>query len=74
MTVANKIATIKCCERCDTVGHVESQKGKWLKMSCPNCQKRWKAISERCPICKNPNGFVVPGICGHCYGERKELL
>jgi predicted amidophosphoribosyltransferase len=74
MTVADKTSSIKQCERCDTIGQVESQNGKWLRMSCPNCQKRWKTISERCPRCNKPNGFAVPGICGHCYGERNEIL
>ena len=74
MTTAEKEITIKNCERCDTVGQVVNQHGKRLKMHCPNCQKTWKTVSERCPLCNKPNGFAVPGLCGHCYGERNELL
>jgi hypothetical protein len=66
--------TVTHCERCDHVGHVHRAAHDIVHLICPNCQFKWKTISEECIECTKSTGFIFPGLCTECYSAKVEVL
>jgi hypothetical protein len=66
----DKNQTIKECDRCGEIGHVHRHAFSFVYLVCPNCQLKWKTRSEECTVCSNPTGFIYPGLCTQCYGDK----
>jgi uncharacterized C2H2 Zn-finger protein len=62
--------TIIECDRCGESGHVHRHAFSFVFIVCPNCQFKWKTHSEECIHCSKPNGFLYPGYCSECYGQK----
>jgi ssDNA-binding Zn-finger/Zn-ribbon topoisomerase 1 len=65
------VSIVSQCPKCDTLGHVRHHRGFFIIVNCPSCNFNWKTLSEQCPNCKKPNGYLMTGTCKGCYSESR---
>lgn len=71
--MGTKILTeiISRCPECGGPGQVLCRREETLTLECFEHKHRWISLSEICPGCGEPNGYVVPGLCVRCYSETR---
>ena len=56
------------CGKAGQVKHIRSDGT--VTMICIDCSTEWQSLTEECPVCGKPNGYIVSGTCENCYKKK----
>lgn len=63
------------CPICGKVGQVKHIRSDGtVTMICIECLIEWQSLTEECPVCGKPNGYVVQGMCRKCYEKKQGVV